>query len=180
MAGGGKWNELKNRCGVFRLFLFHVCSQQQSSGDVSGPVRGIRELACLYYALLPPPSLSLSVGLIDLTTSINRRREQQLAWTLHQGQAAFNTMLMEQTGIKPTRKTLHWGNAPEMDPQKINSQRHKVRFVVAVIWGCRKSVRVLNSLCSLEKTKQKTKQRIWIWDGETQDRYASPSWEYSF
>lgn len=141
-AAGGKWNELKNRCGVFRLFLFHVCSQQQSSGDVSGPVRGIRELACLYYALLPPPpSLSLSVGLIDLTTSINRRREQQRAWTLHQGQAAFNTVLMEQNGIKPARKTLAGGTHKKWTPKKSTHKSTKSSLLllwyedVSNLWG---------------------------------------------
>lgn len=78
---------------------------------MSGPVQGVRELAGLYYALLPAP-LSLSAGSIVLTTSINRQWDQQQARTLHQGQAAFNTMLMAQTGIKPTRMTLTGERAP--------------------------------------------------------------------
>lgn len=41
--------------------------------------------------------IAASVGSIVLTTSIIRHLQQQHARTLHQRQAAFNTMLMEQT-----------------------------------------------------------------------------------
>lgn len=60
-------------------------AQHAAVGSVPS-VRGIRELACLYSAPLPPRSLS--AGFTDLTTSINRWREQRRAWPLHRGRAA--------------------------------------------------------------------------------------------
>ncbi len=94
------WKAKQDKCSVSLCAesFCHFCSQQQSSGAASGP--GITVSSFLLRSTAFSP-LSLCLGSMALTTSINRRWEQQRVWTLHQGQAALNTMLKEQTGIDP-------------------------------------------------------------------------------